>query len=523
MIVVRRAVGRAQLALLLAGVAVAFADSSIVVLALPELLRRSDASITGVSLVVTVYNAVLAVVAFALLRGARRWAPQRLARIGLGIFGAASLACAAAPSLTALIAARAIQGAGGAALLAGAFAVVRSLAPKRGLVLLGTAGAVGAAIGPSAGGLLTQAFDWRAIFAVQVPLAAAAFLGVRAAEWPPTARASVRANAALALVSGALVGALFLVVVLLIDVWGIQPAAASAVVAALPLGTLAGRSLGQRGLAPATGSVLLAGGLAALALIPASNVGWIVAALAFCGIGLGAVVPTSASEGGEASTAWRHAGLVLGLVLVTPLLTHDLAATPAKTERAVTASMLDAKLPIAAKVELARELARQFGNARELPHFQQAVAQAHTGADPRTLDTLAGSLDEAVRSTVTRGFRRTFLLCGALALLATLPLLRRRPGPAMRPRLAVAIVGAAVILVGTELAAGGTSYGSAAQQDPCRPRTLDVGGGLDGFVQRTANRALDAAACGLGTSREQLVLDSARTGSRWASAVRRFW
>ncbi|HJS93736.1 MAG TPA: hypothetical protein VJ741_05690, partial [Solirubrobacteraceae bacterium] len=69
------------------------------------------------------------------------------------------------------------------------------------------------------------------------------------------------------------------------------------------------------------------------------------------------------------------------------------------------------------------------------------------------------------------------------------------------------------------LAAGGWSYGAARTQDPCAPRTLHVGGGLDGFAQRAANHVLDGAACRLGTSREQLVLDAARTGSRWLSVL----
>ena len=84
----------ARFALLGAAVALAFADSSIVVLALPALLGRFDASIQGISWVITSYNVVVAVVAIALVRSRRRFDPVRLTRYGLIVFAAASLACA---------------------------------------------------------------------------------------------------------------------------------------------------------------------------------------------------------------------------------------------------------------------------------------------------------------------------------------------------------------------------------------------------------------------------------------------
>jgi MFS family permease len=517
----RRGLLRIQLAILVAGVAVAFADSSIVVLALPELLRQSDATIVGVSLVITIYNATLAITAFALVRWRRRWTPQRLARIGLVVFALSSAACAAAPNLTALIVARGVQGVGGAALLTGAFAIVRSLAPTRGLSLLAGAGAIGAALGPAAGGLLTQTLDWRAIFVVQVPIAVAAAFAVRRAEWPAAGRASVRSSISLAFVSGALVGALFLVVVLLIDVWGLRPAIAAAAVAAIPAGTIASGALARKGLGAAAGCILLAAGLAAVALAPTSDVAWIVAALVLCGAGLGLAAGVGI-DGGPGSIGWRHAGLVLGLVLVTPLLTHDLQKTPATTERVVTARMLDARLPIDQKISLAQDLARTFSNARDLPDFDSVFAtRARAGADPRELASLKAALDESIRATVTRAFRSAFILCAVLALVAMLPLLRLRPWPRAHLRAAGAAAGIAAALLATELGAGGLSYGAANLQDPCQSSRSSSGDGIDGLAQRLANRGLDAAACKLDTSREQLVLDSARTAEHVLSQLRR--
>lgn len=516
----RRTVLGVQLALLVLGVAVAFADSSIVVLALPELLRRSHATIVGVSLVITIYNATLAITAFALVRWRRRWTPHRLARIGLVVFAIASAACAAAPNLSVLIAARGVQGVGGAALLTGAFAVVRSLAPTRGLALLTGAAAIGAAVGPAAGGLLTQSLDWRAIFVVQIPVAVCAACAVGRSEWPAAGRAPVRANISLAFVSGALVGALFLVVVLLIDVWGLRPAAAAAAVAAIPVGTVGGHFLARRGLGLAAGCVVLAAGLLAVALVPASAVAWIVAALLLCGAGLGLAAGIGV-DGGPASIGWRHAGLVLGLVLITPLLTHDLQKTPTTTERVVTARMLDARLPIDEKISLAQDLARTFSHARELPDFDAIfAARARAGASPRELDTLHAALDESIRATVTRAFRSAFLLCAALALVAMLPLLRLSIRSRVDLRLAGAVAGIAAVLLATEVAVGGLGYGAANLQNPCESSRPDVGGGIDGLAQRLANRGLDAAACKLDTSREALVLDGARTAEHVLSQLR---
>src|SRR5438046_725818 len=104
--------------LVAAAVALAFADSSIVVLALPELLQRFHTSVSDVAWVVTSYNLAVAVVAAALVRV--RLDPARAARVGLTVFTAASIACALANGLWLLVAFRAAQGAGGALTLVAA-------------------------------------------------------------------------------------------------------------------------------------------------------------------------------------------------------------------------------------------------------------------------------------------------------------------------------------------------------------------------------------------------------------------
>src|SRR5688572_28629605 len=84
-----RIVEAAGVATLLAVVAVAFADSSIVVLALPELLGEFGVSIASVAWVVTSYNLVLALAALALVRVGPPFRPRRAAAIGTTIFALA--------------------------------------------------------------------------------------------------------------------------------------------------------------------------------------------------------------------------------------------------------------------------------------------------------------------------------------------------------------------------------------------------------------------------------------------------
>src|ERR671937_809396 len=126
--------------LLAAAVALAFADSSIVVLALPELLQRFHTSVSDVAWVVTSYNLAVALVAAVLARV--RLDPARAARAGLALFTAASIACAAANGLWLLVAFRAVQGAGGALVLVAALPLLGT--GERRVARWALAGAAGA-------------------------------------------------------------------------------------------------------------------------------------------------------------------------------------------------------------------------------------------------------------------------------------------------------------------------------------------------------------------------------------------
>ena len=431
-----------------ASVAVAFADSSIVVLALPDLYGAFNTSIVGVSWVITSYNLVVAVVAGGIALIGRRLDPRRGAQLGLALFTAASIGCAAAWDLPVLIVFRCVQGFGAALLLATSLALLGGLRGSRaaGAALWTTVAVFGAALGPVLGGVLTQLFDWRAIFAVQAPVAAVALLATGGAvaledEAPRRRkRGALAADAALGLVFAALVGALFLAVLLVITVWGLEPITGALVVSTLPAATLLARSLG-RGLPPWAavwgGAALLAAGLVALALLPRVSNALVAIALAFCGIGLGLAVPVltrvslEADAGivrsGAITVSARHAGLVLGLALVAPLLTSSLENAGERALLGGTKAILDANVPIRKKVPIALALRDALESAQqgEVPDlgkpFDDAGAQTNDNVR-RARDDLVNTLESAL----TRGFRSAFALAALLAVLAVVPVWRMR-------------------------------------------------------------------------------------------------
>jgi MFS family permease len=419
--------------LVTAAVAIAFADSSIVVLALPELYGHFHTTIGGVSWVVTAYNLAVAVTALALLFVVHRVSTRTLLGVGLGVFLAASIACAAAGSESFLIAARSVQGVGAALLLAGSLTV---LGPKRWTA----AGTFGLALGPALGGVLTQAFDWRAIFVAQAPFAAVALVGVVRTRsgssveegWRPSLRRTLPANACLGLLFGALVGALFLGVLLVISVWDYSPIAGALIVSALPLATLAVRPLKlSRPAAVCGGSALLAAGLVGLALLPSASVPLAVWALALCGTGLGLAVPVLSdaaldrdaglTRSGTLTVGARHAGFVVALALIAPLLA---SRVPAAGDRALlrgTAVLLDAPIGLDKKVPVALDLRKAFDRAQagETPDLKQPF-NAHGAAHDPALAAVRDRLAGAIAATITRASRPAFFLCAAFAALALL-------------------------------------------------------------------------------------------------------
>jgi EmrB/QacA subfamily drug resistance transporter len=166
------------LAATIVGSSMAFIDSSVVNVALPAIQADLAASVRDAQWVVNAYMLLLG--ALLLVGGAAgdRFGRRRMFVIGVAVFTAASVACAWAPNAAALIAARAIQGVGGALLVPGSLAIISAAFPERERGrAIGTwagASALTTALGPVLGGWIVDAWSWRIIFLINVPIAAIA-------------------------------------------------------------------------------------------------------------------------------------------------------------------------------------------------------------------------------------------------------------------------------------------------------------------------------------------------------------
>ena len=168
--------GRWVLATSVLGSSVAFLEATVVNVALPELGRDLDADLAGLQWTINGYLLTLA--ALILLGGSLgdRYGRRRVFEIGVVWFVAASALCAVAPNIEVLVAARIVQGVGGALLTPGSLAIIeatfhaddRARAIGAWSALTGIAGAVG----PLVGGYLIDAVSWRAIFLINIPLGA---------------------------------------------------------------------------------------------------------------------------------------------------------------------------------------------------------------------------------------------------------------------------------------------------------------------------------------------------------------
>lgn len=169
--------------------------SSIATVALPSLAAAFPATVGELQWVVLAYLLTMTVTIVAAGRLGDLHGHRRLLILGLALFTAASLAATASPNLWLLFAARAVQGVGGAVLMAMPMSIARSTvaADRTGAVmgLLGSMSAIGTALGPSIGGFLMARFGWQAAFM----LLAAGGLGATAlavAALPAMAAAGTR-------------------------------------------------------------------------------------------------------------------------------------------------------------------------------------------------------------------------------------------------------------------------------------------------------------------------------------------
>ena len=156
-------------------------DVSIVNVALPSIHDGLHFSATGLQWVVNAYTLTFA--GFLMLggRSADLLGRRPVFLAGTALFALASLACAVSDSQSLLLAARTVQGLAGAVVSPATLSIITSSLEEgsernRGLGLWGAMGALGASSGALLGGILTQAFGWQAIFAVNVPLGALVIL-----------------------------------------------------------------------------------------------------------------------------------------------------------------------------------------------------------------------------------------------------------------------------------------------------------------------------------------------------------
>src|SRR6266516_5445026 len=151
-------------------------DVTIVNIAIPEMITQLHASLDDALWVINAYALVLAVLVITAGRLGDLIGPRIMFSSGIAVFTAASAACGLAPSPGWLIGFRAAQGLGAAMLMPQTLTIITNTFPpeRRGAAfgIWGAVAGVATIAGPTLGGLLVTAFDWRWIFFINVPIGA---------------------------------------------------------------------------------------------------------------------------------------------------------------------------------------------------------------------------------------------------------------------------------------------------------------------------------------------------------------
>ena len=149
-------------------------DNLVVTMALPVIRERLHASLGALEWTVNAYTLTFAVLLLAGAAIGDRFGRRRTFLFGIGLFTVASAVSALAPNVSVLIAARALQGAGGALIVPLSLTLLSAaVEPARRNVALGIWGAIGGlavAVGPLVGGAVIQGFSWQWIFWLNVPI-----------------------------------------------------------------------------------------------------------------------------------------------------------------------------------------------------------------------------------------------------------------------------------------------------------------------------------------------------------------
>jgi hypothetical protein len=236
---------------------------------------------------------------------------------------------------------------------------------------------------------------------------------------------------------------------------------------------------------------------------------------AIAGLGMGMALPALAGELVPERTprdaarllAIRHAGIAILIAALAPLVSHQLSSATETAKQRGVALVLDARLPPLSKVRLAPTLLGSVDSDRPRAALHAALVDHRRdfhGADLAVYDNLSKRADDTLVEAVADAFQDAFIIAGALAFLASVVLLTRRTART------VAIAAAAAIGVGLPVVYAVEHAHLAPTpvvlRDPCKPRPLPGGGGVTGFIQDRALQLLDATACRLHSTREELVL-----------------
>ncbi|MCZ6875211.1 MAG: MFS transporter [bacterium] len=189
--------GRWMVLLVALGTMLAPLNSTLIAVALPNVMTEFNVGAAQVTWLVTAYLAAMASLQPLAGKIGDRWGRRHLVLGGLMLFGLASLASALAPTLWVLILLRALQGVAGACIVPNGAALVREALPVerrgRGFGYIETAVGLAAATGPPLGGVIIAIAGWRAIFLVNVVLVLPSlFIGWRILASDPSAAVGQR-------------------------------------------------------------------------------------------------------------------------------------------------------------------------------------------------------------------------------------------------------------------------------------------------------------------------------------------
>lgn len=203
---------------LAAAILIAALDQTVVATALPTIAGELG-GLTGISLIVTSYLVASAVATPVAGKCGDMYGRRPVFIVAIVVFAVGSLCSGLAQSLWQLVGARAVQGAGGGAMMTVALAIVAESVPDRYRPryqgFLGSVFGIASIIGPLVGGFLTEQASWRWAFFINVPLCAVIIAGVRAAVPPSARRPSSRLD-----IPGIVVLGVALVGILLTLDWG---------------------------------------------------------------------------------------------------------------------------------------------------------------------------------------------------------------------------------------------------------------------------------------------------------------